>query len=169
MNVLIVSDTHGRSERLFEAVQRARADVLLFLGDGLRDLAAVELEVPEIYAVKGNCDFFSFGYEREERLEVLGGYRIFMTHGHRYGAKQSIAPMVARAAALGADVLLYGHTHEPFEKTLPRGTKLQDGTLLQKSLLVVCPGSLGQPREGAPTFATLTLRRDGVLAGFGKL
>ncbi|MBO7341867.1 MAG: hypothetical protein J6U87_04205, partial [Clostridia bacterium] len=67
-----------------------------------------------------------------------------------------------------ADVLLHGHTHVAFEKTYPVGARI-GSTVLTKPLLVLCPGSLGQPPDGHPTFATLTLAENGVLAGFGRL
>lgn len=169
MNILVASDTHGRYERLAEAIRRARPDVLLFLGDGLRDLRIPETEGLEVRAVCGNCDWYTGNPVPEARLEVIGGVRIFLTHGHRYGVKWGLEKAVAAALQNGADVLLYGHTHIPFEKTLPRGHALEDGSVLQRPLLVVCPGSLGEPPDGRPAFATLTVRPSGVLAGFGTL
>ncbi|MBQ9802623.1 MAG: YfcE family phosphodiesterase [Clostridia bacterium] len=169
MDILILSDTHGHAERITEVLRRTGADTLLFLGDGLRDLAAVDEQTVTVRAVRGNCDWFSGDTVPELRLEIFGGYRVLMMHGHRYGVKGGIGAAVAAAAREQADVLLYGHTHEPFEATLPVGTPLADGTALQKSLLVVSPGSLGAPARGAPSFATLTVRQNGILAGFGKL
>ena len=169
MNIVVASDTHGRADRLAEVLRRTGADVLLFLGDGLRDLAVVDEARVTVRAVRGNCDWFSGESAPEARLEIFGKYRVFMTHGHRYGVKGGIEHAVVAAAENGADVLLYGHTHEPLEKTLPAGTPLLGGKMLSKPLLVVCPGSLGEPQRGMPTFATLTVRENGVLAGFGEL
>ena len=53
--------------------------------------------------------------------------------------------------------------------TYPEGYVLENGGRLEKPLLVVCPGSLGEPRDRTPTFATLTVRENGILAGLGKL
>ncbi len=169
MNIVVASDTHGRADRLAEVLRRAGADVLLFLGDGLRDLAVVDEARVTVRAVRGNCDWFWGESAPEARLESFGKYRVFMTHGHRYGVKSGIEHAAAAAAENGADVLLYGHTHVPFEQTLPVGRELLGGRVLQKPLLVVCPGSLGEPQRGTPTFATLTVRENGVLAGFGEL
>lgn len=169
MDILVISDTHGRADRVTEVLNRTRAGVLLFLGDGLRDLGVVDEGKITVRAVRGNCDWFTGDSAPEARLEVFGKYRMFLTHGHRYGVKSGIEHAIAAAAANDADVLLYGHTHVPLEKTVPTGTELLGGKALQKPLLVVCPGSLGQPQRGAPTFATLTVRENGVLAGFGEL
>ena len=168
MDIVIASDTHGKAERLAEVMRRTGAVVLLFLGDGLRDLHVVDESVT-VRAVRGNCDWSLTADAPELRLEIFGGVRILMMHGHRYGVKGDLAEALAVAAENEADVLLYGHTHVPFEKTFPVGTPLLRGGTLQKPLLAVCPGSLGEPLRGDATFATLTVRKNGILAGFGKL
>ena len=165
MDIVVLSDTHGRADRVTELMRRTRCSILLFLGDGLRDLNVVRDDVT-VRAVRGNCDFFGEDIPTE-RIEIFGTYRIFMTHGHRYGVKHSLESAVASAANADADVLLYGHTHVPFEKTYPVGA-LVGGIELKKPLLVLCPGSLGDPRDGQPTFATLTLRDNGILPNIAK-
>lgn len=167
LTALVVSDSHGRADLLARAYERARPDVVLFLGDGQRDLNVIPDEVT-LRAVRGNCDWSNALNAPLLRVEQIAGYRIFMTHGHEYGVKWSIEDAVISAAAEQADVLLYGHTHIPFEKTYLAGAKCGK-TVLKKPLLVLCPGSVGEPPDGIPSFATLTLAPAGVLAGFGKL
>ena len=167
LTYLVCSDTHGRADLLEAAFRRARPDGVLFLGDGLRDLSILPIGFT-LRAVYGNCDWFSRTDIPATRVEQIAGYRIFMTHGHLQGVKQTLECAIEAAAAADADVLLYGHTHVPFEKTYPEGTQIGE-TVLKKSLLVLCPGSLGQPPDAHPSFATLTLAAGGVLAGFGKL
>ena len=82
--------------------------------------------------------------------------------------KYSTEALAAAAGAAGADVALYGHTHVPYTATLPAGATA-GGVVLAKPLLLLCPGSLGEPRGGAPSFATVTVRPNGILAGFGEL
>ena len=139
MEILVVSDTHGRASRLSEVLERTNADTLLFLGDGLRDLSVVPAGVA-VYAVRGNCDFMGFDTP-DARLEIFDTCRVFMTHGHRYGVKSSLSAAIRAAAERSADVLLYGHTHVPLEKSLPAGYTA-DGVTLQKPLLVLCPAAL---------------------------
>ena len=59
----------------------------------------------------GNCDYGSA--DQPERLTELGGVRILMMHGHTRHVKSG--PMAAMYAAreCGADILLFGHTHQP--------------------------------------------------------
>lgn len=168
MDILIASDSHGRADLLAQAVANARADVLLFLGDGLWDLGSLP-DALTVRAVRGNCDLFRAEDTPLSRVEVFGKYRVFLTHGHAFSVKSGLGAAIAAAAAADADVLLYGHTHVPYEATLAAGTPLAGGGALVKPLLVVCPGSVGKPWSGAPTFATLTLRENGILAGFGRL
>lgn len=166
MDILIVSDTHGRRDRLSEVLRRNGAGVLLFLGDGLRDLEVVPEEVT-VRAVRGNCDFTGRDVP-EVRVENFGTCRIFMTHGHRFGVKGSLVSATLAAVEADADILLYGHTHVPFGRILPAGFEI-GGRILQKPLQVFCPGSLGEPRDGVPAFGTLTLRNGVPLFGRGQL
>ncbi|MBQ8356764.1 MAG: metallophosphoesterase family protein [Clostridia bacterium] len=166
MDILVVSDTHGRRERLAEVMTRTHAGIVLFLGDGLRDLTVIPDGVT-VRAVRGNCDFVGRDIP-ETCIEHFGTYRVFMTHGHRYGVKAGIGAAVAAAVDADADVLLYGHTHRPEDTTLPAGAQVGE-RVLKKPLLILCPGSLGDPRDGVPSFGTLTIRNNGVLAGLGKL
>ena len=55
----------------------------------------------------------SGGLDQPERLTELGGVRILMMHGHTRHVKSG--PMAAMYAAreCGADILLFGHTHQP--------------------------------------------------------
>ena len=152
MNVLIFSDSHGRGELIGEVIARqiTPPDAILFLGDGLRDLDLVDTGAAELYCVRGNCDFAAFGEEEEQTL-MLGGKRIFMTHGHRYGVKSGYGLAIARAVSRGADILLFGHTHEPCLQIAEKGTAV-GGRTLERDLYVFNPGSL---REGR--FGTLTI------------
>ena len=165
MDVLIVSDTHGRWDRLAELLRRTDAAMLLFLGDGLRDLEVVPEEMA-VRAVRGNCDFIGRDLP-ETRIENLGTCCVFMTHGHRFGVKSSVETAAIAAAQAGADILLYGHTHQPLHRTLSEGTVL-GGYTLKKPLQIFCPGSLGEPRSGAPSFGVLTMRHGAWLLSHGE-
>jgi putative phosphoesterase len=165
MDILIVSDTHGRRDRLAELLRRTRAGILLFLGDGLRDLEVVDDGIV-VRAVRGNCDFTGRDVP-ESSVENFGTCRVFMTHGHRFGVKSSVESAAIAAAQAGADILLYGHTHQPLHRTLPEGTAL-GGCTLEKPLQIFCPGSLGEPRCGEPSFGMLTLRHGAWLLSHGE-
>ena len=82
MKLLVVSDTHGRYDRLVRVMQMHRdADALIFLGDGLRDLVRADAySYPfSVFAVRGNCDGMAFDLGRDIPLEMtlcFEGYRL---------------------------------------------------------------------------------------------
>ena len=167
-DVLVVADTHGDWESLEMLIKRTRPQTMLFLGDGLRDLVAVPNDV-DVYAVTGNCDFFNAECTPKERVLTLEGYRIFMTHGHLYSAKRGIENMVRAAVEQDADVLIHGHTHQPYIAYLRAGDCFGE-VLLKKDLIAFCPGSLGRPPMGErASFGTLTLKKEGALPSLGQL
>ena len=131
MRILVVSDVHGRLDRLREAILRQpTAGTVIFLGDGLRQAEQAAEEFPDrtFYMVPGNCDF---GSELIPiRQETLGGKRFYFTHGHRHDVKYTLYRLDLAARAAQADVALFGHTHTPYEE-------YADG------LYLLNPGSLG--------------------------
>ena len=147
MNLLVLSDSHGRTSRILEAIDRQvrRPDAIIFLGDGLRDMAYCELNGIPLYAVCGNCDFHTvYGgvCGEEEILITLGDKRILMTHGHEYGVKSSLARLVASAVRRDVDLVLFGHTHIPLERCIPEGMN-EFGIEQKKPLYLLNPGSVG--------------------------
>ncbi len=171
-SLLILSDSHGRADRVREAVSRCRGvERILFLGDGLRDLAVLDAaDESKVLAVRGNCDGFSFFADDlpEERFLPQGAYHILMMHGHTHGVKSGWGRAVAYAAARGADVLLFGHTHEAISVYLPEGTTVGE-TVLVRPMHVFNPGSIGAPRGDAPSFGRIDLRTDGIVCSHGIL
>lgn len=167
MTLLVLSDTHGRRDRVREVLSlHPEASAVLFLGDGLRDLPE-ELslsERPRLYAVSGNCDSFFSGVASlgEEALLPFGPHRFLLTHGHRYGVKSGTGVALAHAAAREADVLLYGHTHLPEERYVP-------GEGERKPVWIFNPGSLGKPAAGKPSYGLIQLREGQLLFSHGTL
>ncbi len=158
---LVASDTHGVSERLLTAVKRAgNIDALFFLGDGLSDLALVIEKYPNIpiIAVKGNCDFGNPLPDRNVyKIDsiTLGERKIVLTHGDVYGAKYGTDGLMALAANMSADIILYGHTHTPAEEYI-------------NGVYYLNPGSLRGDRA-RPSAGILTITEKGVLFSLMEL
>lgn len=142
MNVLVVSDSHGKVDKLIQAVEQVHPGYVLHLGDCQRDLEKLRQAFPMLpmEGVPGNCDYGSF--DQPERLIELGGVRILMLHGHTRGVKSDVMRAVWAARECGAQVLLFGHTHRP----------LVDNA---GALLVLNPGAAGDPLH--PTCGILTI------------
>ena len=141
MLVLVVSDSHGNVENMCRAVELTRPALLLHLGDGWRDAAALARRFPDlpVERVPGNCDFLA--NERAERVMELEGKRVMLCHGHTLGVKTDLGMLLRAALAREADAVLFGHTHKP----------LVD---IRRGVVMLNPGSVGD--RVRPTYGTLT-------------
>lgn len=114
MKILVFSDSHASISFMCKCVEWCEPDAIVHLGDYYRDGQTVAEEYPHIptYQVPGNCDAHR-GYipDPEIRLMDLGGVRIYMTHGHRHGVKQTLCKLLHEARAVNAQLVLFGHTH----------------------------------------------------------
>ena len=110
MKLLVVSDSHGVTAPMLEWTARHRPDAVLHLGDHAADAEVLRAAYPTVpvYAVRGNCDGAG---APESRTLLLGGVRIFLTHGHRYRVKLGTDILAYAALEQEAAVALYGHTH----------------------------------------------------------
>ena len=117
MRVLVVSDVHGDLRGLCEAIeQQPTARVVIFLGDGLREAEEAADRYPDrdFYMVPGNCDFGSGVIPI--RQETFGGKRFYFTHGHCHHVKFTLYNVEMAAREAEADIVLFGHTHQPYEE-----------------------------------------------------
>ncbi len=139
MKIGLISDTHGTLPaevfQVFEGV-----DAIVHAGDiGVEDII-IELQVlAPVYAVFGNVDDSTLRQRYPLwRMEQLGGKNVLVTH--------IIAPLTPAGlqhafekigCSQHPDILIYGHTHE---------------LCIQKvgDILTINPGSVSQPRKGAP-------------------
>lgn len=167
MEFLIFSDSHGSASHMSAALERQikAPDAILFLGDGARDLDRLFVCDTPIWAVRGNCDWASSDYaDKAERLLYFEGHTILLCHGHEWGVKGGMGALIAHAADIGADIVLFGHTHTPTLTTLAAGERVGN-TDLSRPMHLFNPGSIGY--DGS--FGTLTLKGDTVLLSHGKL
>ena len=151
MRVLIVSDSHGRNVYLNKAIEEAgKFDLFLHLGDleGSEDFIEAFVECP-IEMVSGNNDYFS-DIPREKMIEVEG-YKIFMTHGNRYGVHAGVTQLREVGIEKGADIILFGHTHHPY--------------IEEEDVILINPGSITHPRQEdrIPTYAIMEIGEHGQL------
>ena len=120
MKILVFSDSHSCPNRILKAVNahNGKCDLIIFLGDGLKDLDVISTKYPEIpiIKVKGNCDYFSSSDVLEESILDLDGIRVLITHGHKHGVKYGYETIIRYAYELEADAVLFGHTHVPCDK-----------------------------------------------------
>lgn len=158
MEYLVFSDSHGAISPMRRAIQaHPHVAGVLFCGDGLRDVATLCCEYPDLpfYEVRGNCDVGETTQDiPEERLLLLEGKRILLMHGHKYGVKGGLGAAIAHAQEREADVLLFGHTHRVCDKT----ECCDHGVLTLAN-----PGSIGRAVDGFLHYGVLTIRQGALL------
>ena len=126
--MLLLADTHvpKRARRLPDQVWRAvdEADVVVHAGDWVELSLLDELEqrASRIVGVWGNND----GPELRERLpetarEVIDGIRFAVVHETGAAAGREVR---CEAAYPDANVLVFGHSHIPWDTVTPRGLRL---------------------------------------------
>ena len=130
MKLLICSDSHGARRSLLRIAEKETPDVMLFLGDGLRDADYVAGRCPalQVLSVRGNCDY-SLDGAPEDWLTEFEGVRIYLCHGHRYGVKTDLRRLRKRGLSMGARLVLFGHTHRPLLREEPEVTLLNPGSV----------------------------------------
>lgn len=122
MKILVFSDSHNNPRNMITALKehRGTVDLVIHLGDGLGDLNLCRdlLDGVATATALGNGEAFSrrlWADVPEEFVISPDGVRLFCCHGHRYHVKLSLAAAAERAREKGADILLYGHTHSPYD------------------------------------------------------
>ncbi|GAA0789143.1 metallophosphoesterase [Hathewaya limosa] len=113
MLIAVISDSHRDKEAMTASIKKIKkADFLFHLGDNIDDVDFYkENFAGEIVNIKGNCDFGC--EELSEDIIEIQGINFFITHGHKYGVKNNLINLKYKAQEIGANVVLYGHTHVP--------------------------------------------------------
>jgi putative phosphoesterase len=151
VRLLLMADTHlpRRARRLPDELWAAvdAADVVVHAGDWVEPplLDDLEQRAARLIGVFGNND----GPELRRRLpevarEQVGGLRLGVVH--ETGASTGRERRCDEAYADDLDVLVFGHSHIPWDTTTPRGLRLLN------------PGSpTDRRRQPHCTFLTLTV------------
>lgn len=132
MKLLAVSDTHGYISKAAEAIEKEQPDYILHLGDMCKDCIELEETYPneKIIGVIGNNDSqFRYPEFPLERFFTLCGKKIFMCHGHEYYVRGGVWKLAEHAREIGADIVLYGHTHEPYLDQTDEITIMNPGSI----------------------------------------
>lgn len=139
--IFVFSDTHGSTNGCMRVIGDAKnAAAIIHAGDCVRDADDLNSIFPDIpmYNVRGNCDFLS--NDVNDRIEIIDGVKIFITHGHSYNVKNTLSELKRKGHEINADVVVFGHTHVP--------TVDIDG-----GMIILNPGS----SSGGGTYAVITI------------
>lgn len=148
MKVLVFSDSHGKLALAHDIIQKENCDMILHMGDSFEDMLELKscYDIP-VVGVVGNVDYVTEGPEQVSM--VIGGYKVFLCHGHRYRVNQNLNHLIEKGKTMDADIILYGHTHTPYyNKNLP---------------VIMNPGSISRPRVVThPSYGILELEKDSI-------
>ena len=159
MNILVISDTHGHLEKVYDMYDKLKdmttdgepIDQIIHCGDYRRDGEAVgaECALPAV-TVDGNCDGC-----RERSFEILETPygNVLVTHGHRESVDYDLKTLYYLALENECICACYGHTHVPAFETI-------------SGVTLINPGSPTYPRDGTMgSCALLNLSERGVDGG----
>ena len=134
MKILVVSDTHGYNDRMYEVIKKETPfDMLIHCGDIHDEYERLRARVDcTLHVVAGNNDYYA-DLPRIKQFSI-GRYQAVLTHGHRYRLYSGLSPLFYLAAENHADYVFFGHTHVPM-------------IVEQGPVTLINPGSLTYPRQ----------------------
>lgn len=146
MKIIVFSDSHGYTSNMSNVLYNTSpkdCDLIIHLGDYVKDAEKIKKEHPNynICIIPGNNDF-TFR-ENQEKTFNFESRQVLACHGHRYGVKTGLSRLFIVAKQRKIDIVLFGHTHMPFNEE-------KDG------ILFLNPGSITEYR----TYLKLTVDKE---------
>lgn len=136
MKFLVMSDTHGRYDKVEEIVKLWRNDVDYIFHTGDSEAAPTDPIWSQVDGVvRGNMDF-SADYPTDRLVDTPVG-KVLLVHGHLDQVNQSNRYLLAKGRSVGASFIFHGHTHVLY-------AQMADG------ILIANPGSVFQSRGPHP-------------------
>ena len=173
MKIMILSDSHGDAETMYHVVENEKPDMIIYLGDGIADAEQLGERYPSIKMIKvlGGLDSDKPDEEWIKIAEICGK-RFVIAHGHTFIAytydekadkyRQTDADLARSRRNMleiirdnNADILLHGHTHEPYINR----TQIAPGRICW----IMNPGRIGRGDGGIlkPTYGVLKIYESG--------
>lgn len=106
---------------MLNAIDAHAPDQVIHLGDLQEDAEELTYVYPRlpVCMVPGNCDGWTM--DPLKKQITLAGKKVLLSHGHLWGVKKGYEAAVADARSVGADILLFGHTHKSLCQQLEDG------------------------------------------------
>ncbi len=137
MNYLIISDSHGLEDDMFQLFEKYPDYQIIHCGDYC--ISYKELDKYNALYAKGNCDFYG-----KDEIILDSDYGImFISHGHRYNVKYQYESIYYRGKELNASYVIFGHTHVPLCEKINEIWFLNPGSLKNGTYIII---ENGQPR-----------------------
>lgn len=149
MKILIISDSHGKTDNIDKVLNKVgMIDLLIHLGDYESSEHYIEAVAPcQLEMISGNNDFYS---ERpNEKVIQIGNYKVLILHGHRQRVYYGLDSLKNYGLSLGANIVMFGHTHIPYIE-------------VDDHITLINPGSISLPRQEnrKPSFIIMEIDRN---------
>ena len=157
LKIVVFSDSHKDIEQMISVIKKEKPDMIIHLGDHLRDAQKLFLNFPKIRTVyiRGNTDFDE-DYISENHI-MIEDKLFLITHGHNYNVKWTKKELIKKGTDDNADIILFGHTHEPYIKRI-------------KGMWIMNPGSIGRQyiRKTSNTYGLIYINSNKILCQVKK-
>lgn len=140
----------GRAFKVINTV-KDEIDCIFHLGDNVEDAQSIIRNFQiKVFYIAGNTDY-TVSVPEEQFIE-LQGKKFLLTHGHLYNIYSSVNSLYYRAKEIGADAVVFGHTHVPLNTVID-------------NVLLFNPGSITGPRGGSThSYGILNIVDDSIRA-----
>ena len=123
--ILVLSDSHRVVDPMLRIVEREKPDAIFHLGDHLSDALELKKQVNvPVYCVASDIDGADEAEDLFEKFVTIEGKCFLLIHGHQLRQtgevmmSQGLRDMLACGDKGKADVVLFGHTHEAFIRSI---------------------------------------------------
>lgn len=134
MKIAFIGDTHKNKHAINLALKKINelsAHMIIHLGDCIDDINLIKDNFQgQVIGVAGNCDYGP--NIKKDGFININNKKIFFTHGDLYNVKSSLTSLLYKGEELGADIILFGHTHMQMIEEVNK-------------ILIMNPGSIPKP------------------------
>ena len=164
MKIIIFSDSHGDVDTMCGVVEKENPDMIIHLGDSIIDANQLNDKFPGVKMIKvlGGIDSQK---ENENWIQYVDiyGKRLMLTHGHTFIDDEKTKTNFEGITNMflsdrnNADIILFGHTHEPF-------ILCSDGKwIMNPGCICQVPSCIPGHKVIDATYGILTINKIGVL------
>jgi hypothetical protein len=138
MKIGVISDTHlpdsgsGLPENLIKELKKV--DLIIHAGDLTENKVYEHLKsVNEVKAVAGNMDSFALREKLNEKITfTVNDKKISIVHGHQFRGRNMLQGL--NYSFPESDLIIFGHTHRPFNEKLGEKIFFNPGSPTDKRL-----------------------------------
>ncbi len=126
--ILVISDSHGHLGLISDVlrIELQGVDTVVHLGDAWFDMKPFIRSIKDsnknVVIVRGNVDIMRNDRSTDliPELEFIDieNRKILCTHGHTFEVHNNLEKLKVFAISKSSNVVLFGHTHQPFAKEI---------------------------------------------------